>query len=129
MRLEVRTACRAVLVLGALWMGLSLGGTATAGSILWQIQSFYRHKVDLAFYSQNRRHEWPGGGNVYILNDYSVRKIRIACVNGERVCYGAWVRGNTRSYWGSGYKSAHRCQTCCYTCQNNVVTQVFKLNE
>lgn len=121
-RLTVLWLCLAGFMTGA-------APAAQAGTILWQIQKFHPGQVDLAFYSQNRRHEWPGGGNVYYLQDYSVRKIKISCIDGERVCYGAWVRGNSNRYWGSGYKSQNRCSTCCYTCQGNIVTTVFKLNQ
>jgi len=94
----------------------------------WQIKSRYPYKVQIAFYSQDRQgHVWPGSGRAYNLDDSQVHQIKISCLGGERICYGGWVTGNSKEYWGVGNNNAHRCSNCCYTC-NGAMTPVINLN-
>jgi hypothetical protein len=100
---------------------------ASAESMTWKFRSYHKNIVNVELYSQNRRHIWPGGGEVYSLRDFDVHNVNITCVSGERICYGAWVRGNDRTYWGVGTNQRHRCEKCCYTCGGT--TPVINLNE
>ncbi|MCA0406401.1 MAG: hypothetical protein LCH39_09665 [Proteobacteria bacterium] len=116
------------LVLAALALAcVSL--SAQAGSMSWNIRAFDRHAVDVAFYSQNRKAEWPGNGRVWTLKDYKVHTLKLSCINGEKICYGAWVRGNDKRYWGVGHHNRNKCVKCCFTCGDNVVTPIMNLNE
>ncbi|MEL6372541.1 MAG: hypothetical protein AAFR04_01065 [Pseudomonadota bacterium] len=92
---------------------------AEAGTITFYIKSSYPYSVDLAFYSQSRSHEWPGSGRVWILRDSKMRAYKLACRRGERICYGAWVRGRIERYWGVGHGNNQRCAKCCWVCNNN----------
>jgi len=91
--------------------------TASAASLKWRIDNDYHRTVQLEFYSQRRNHVWPGHGNVYVIrpNEGQV-SFPLSCRNGEQICYGAWVRGNSRIYWGSGKGDTHRCSDCCAVC-------------
>lgn len=109
-----------VIVLVAL-TGVLAGsvGTATkadAGELKWTVQSLYPYKVQIEFYSQSRRHAWPGGNQAYGLNDSETKTYSLNCRSGERICYGAWVTGNARRYWGVGARNRNSCRGCCATC-------------
>ena len=117
-------------VFAALLLAVSIlmPSLASADSITWRIRSFHKNVVDVEFYSQNRRHVWPGGGKVYTLRDYESHQARISCIRGEKICFGAWVRGNPRSYWGVGRGGKNGCKGCCYTCGGDTTTPIQNLN-
>lgn len=113
----------------ALLAVFTLVQAAGAGTISWKIRAFDKHAVDVAFYSKSRKVEWPGGGKVWTIKDFKVHDYKINCVDGEKVCYGAWVRGNDKRYWGVGHYGKAGCKGCCYTCGANTVTPVLNLNQ
>jgi len=101
---------------------------AEAGTLLWRFESKHPNIVNVELYSDTRRgHVWPGNNKVYVLDDYSVKTINISCRNGEKICYGAWVKNRSSLYWGVGYKNRNRCSSCCWTC-NGGQTKVIVLN-
>jgi hypothetical protein len=101
---------------------------ASAETLVWRFQSKHSKIVDVELYSDTRRgHVWPGSNEIYVLDDYSTKTISISCRYGESVCYGAWVRNRTNSYWGVGYKNRNRCSSCCYTCDGGE-TRTIVLN-
>jgi len=51
-----------------------------------------------------------------VIDDYDIHTYTLSCNRGEQICYGAWVRGNSDRYWGSGYDGQQRCSSCCLTC-------------
>ena len=104
-------------------------GAAFADPMKWNIRAFDKYAVDVTFYSQNRKAAWPGNGQVWTIRDYKVHSFSLNCIAGEKICYGGWVRGNDKKYWGVGHNNAHRCTGCCYTCGSTVETPVVNLNE
>lgn len=102
------------LAAAALFLGSVL--PAAADSLRWTIRSDYPHIVSLEFYSQDYNRAWPGDGEVYILDDYDNKVFNLNCSTGEKICYGAWVRGNSDKYWGVGLDNSQSCSDCCYTC-------------
>ncbi|MFN3673767.1 MAG: hypothetical protein ACK4VM_17815 [Bosea sp. (in: a-proteobacteria)] len=117
-------------VLGAAAIGLlAMTGAAAADTMTWKLRSFSKNAIEVSFYSQNRRNEWPGGGKVYVNRTYDVVDYKISCIKGEKVCYGAWLQGNSSRYWGVGKGNQQKCADCCYTCGGNTVTKVHNLNE
>jgi hypothetical protein len=97
---------------------MALPAPAPADSMTWHIRSDYPHVVSLEFYSQDRNHAWPGDGQVYVLDDSDTHSYTLSCNNGEDICFGAWVRGNSDKYWGVGRDNAQHCTDCCYYCTN-----------
>ncbi|TLP58450.1 hypothetical protein FEE96_18635 [Parasedimentitalea maritima] len=95
---------------------LALAGPAIADNLNWRIRSEHPNVVSLEFYSQDYSRAWPGDGEVYILDDYDTHSYNLQCQSGETICYGAWVRGDSDSYWGVGLNDANGCSDCCYTC-------------
>jgi hypothetical protein len=89
---------------------------ASAETMTWKVLSNYKYKIQVAFYSQTRSHEWPGAGDAYNLNDSETHEYPISCQDGEKVCIGGWVTGNAKKYWGVGYNNKNGCKACCYVC-------------
>ena len=123
---RIRFALAAVLA--ALTMSFVSPPAQAQSEMTWQIRSTYKYKVQVAFYSMDRKgHVWPGVNRAYNLDDSEVHNIRISCLGGEKICYGAWVTGESKLYWGVGNNNEHRCSNCCYTCSGGA-TQVINLN-
>jgi len=114
-----RIAKYAAFVIAFLTSALSFPAIACAEQLTFEVQSMYRHKVQIEFYSQDRKHAWPGGNRAYNLDDYSVHTYTLNCIGGEKICYGAWVVGNSSRHWGVGMNDKQSCKGCCYTCDNN----------
>jgi hypothetical protein len=102
---------------------------ASADVMTWKLRSFSNNAIEVAFYSQNRRTEWPGGGKVYVNRTYDTVSYPLTCIKGEKICYGAWVKGNSSRHWGMGQGGKQKCTNCCYTCGGNTTTQIHNLNE
>ena len=88
---------------------------ATADTLTWRIRKNTRGTIYLEFYSQDYNRAWPGRGKSYVLRDRRLRTYRLRCRRGERICYGAWTRGERR-YWGVGRYGDNYCRNCCYRC-------------
>lgn len=95
--------------------------------IMFVVRSEHPKVVDIAFYSDNRRHAWPGHERVYTIRDFKTHHYVLNCGPGEKICYGAGIRGSYRNYWGTGIGNKHRCSNCCYTC-NGSETRTIVLN-
>ncbi len=89
---------------------------AAADTLHWEVKSEHPNVVSLEFYSQDYNRAWPGGGEVYVLKDYDTHSYNLECTTGEKICLGAWVRGQSDRYWGVGLDDKQGCQGCCYTC-------------
>lgn len=95
----------------------------------FRFESEHPNKVDVVIYSADRPgFQWPAPGRVYVLDSDEVTKFKVACLGGERVCYGAWVSGSESSYWGVGRGNKNRCSKCCYKC-DGLETPVITLEE
>ena len=107
----------AVLVVSVFVSGAAEVQAQGSNAITFRVKSLHPNIVDLEFYSQSRRgHVWPGGGQVYTLRDSQSHHHDLACNAGEKVCYGAWVRGGGNTYWGAGRGGRQACTNCCRTC-------------
>ena len=89
---------------------------AKAETLTWLMKSKYPYRVSISFYSKRRNYSWPGGRKVWVIADNKIHEYTLRCRRGEKICYGAWVRGNKSRYWGVGYKGRRGCRNCCYTC-------------
>ena len=115
-------------VLLGLFMLLGMVTIAEAARVTFFVRDSHPNAVELELYSQNRRHVWPGGKEVYSLGDGETKDIPISCRRGEKICYGAWVAGEEGIFWGTGVDNSHRCSDCCYTC-NGGATEEINLTE
>jgi hypothetical protein len=87
---------------------------AMADSLTWRFENNHENIVDLELYADDGK--WPGGGEVYSLNDGTTRKVKINCRKGEQICYGAWLRGSSSEAWGAGKGGEGDCDSCCFVC-------------
>ena len=106
-------------------MGL-FATSALSAELTFRIRSEHPKQVSLEFYSQDRSHVWPGSGEVYILKDWDTHSYSLSCNYGEKICFGAWVRNQSSTYWGVGYNGNQSCTNCCAKCGfGDVETQVL----
>jgi hypothetical protein len=117
------------ILAGAMIMLILAQSSAFAATMTWQIRAFDRYAVDVKMFSKSRKNVWPSSTTVWTLKDYKVHSLKISCVAGEKICYGAFVRGNNKRYWGVGAAGTAACKNCCYTCNEGYVTPVNNLNE
>lgn len=106
---------RVLLALGVALL-LPLATFAAAEEITFKINNDYDKDIQIEFYSQERSHAWPGGNNAYNLSSGDSNSYKLACRSGEKICYGAWVKGNSSTYWGVGLNNKQSCDSCCQTC-------------
>jgi 3',5'-cyclic AMP phosphodiesterase CpdA len=96
---------------------LIFAGTANAESLTFLIQSEHPNIVSVEFYSQSSKTSWPGDGEVYIIDTNQVHSYPLSCDPGELICFGAWVKGDSNTYWGAGPNGKEACSDCCYRCE------------
>jgi hypothetical protein len=89
---------------------------ALAAEVTFTIRNNHPNALEVELYSQDRNHVWPGGGEVYVLDDGDAKSMALSCKEGENICYGAWIKGDQETYWGVGPNNAQSCTDCCYTC-------------
>lgn len=66
-----------------------------------------------------KRHVYWGPYYFTYYNDPEYVKIR--CVRGDKICYGAWTND---LYWGCGEDCAYYCPNCCTRCGAKVMNNV-----
>ena len=89
---------------------------AAAENEVFTVKSMAENNVQIVFFSMDRRARWPAAGRAWNLRDYKEHKFPLSCINGEKICYGAWLTGNARTYWGKGADGKAACDACCSTC-------------
>lgn len=117
MRLAYRTVVFGLLAL----FGAS---GALADDVTFIMRNSHPNAVELELYSQDREHVWPGGNEVYYLDDGETKEIPLSCEGGEKICYGAWVAGDKGTFWGTGPDNGERCEDCCYTCTGGQTEEI-----
>jgi hypothetical protein len=89
---------------------------ATAEELTFRFRNDHKNIVNVELYSDDRNHVWPGNNEVYTLTDGRPKDVHIACQRGEKICYGAWVKGTESASWGTGRGGKGECKSCCYSC-------------
>jgi len=116
---------RAVLrAVAAVFAFVVFAGFAAAADVTFVMNNQHPNAVEVELYSQDRDHIWPGGGEVYLLDDGETKEMSLSCEEGESICYGAWISGDQNSYWGVGPNNAQKCDNCCYTCEGGQTEQI-----
>ncbi|MBX9589575.1 MAG: hypothetical protein K2X43_09735 [Hyphomonadaceae bacterium] len=116
----------AALILASHAQAQSQAQPGSATTMTWTVKSMYQYKVQIAFYSRERNHEWPGSGQAWDLNDYNNHTYTLNCQRGEKICFGAWVTGNASKYWGVGFGGKQGCSSCCFHCGQQPQAQVLQ---
>ncbi|QDZ00673.1 hypothetical protein FQ775_09920 [Nitratireductor mangrovi] len=113
--------------LAACFFSSALGALALpaiAADVTFLMRNSHPFAVEVELYSQDRNHVWPGGGQVYYLDDGEAKQMSLACEEGELICYGAWVSGDEGTYWGTGPGNGQECNDCCYTCTGGMTEEI-----
>lgn len=106
---------RLLLALGVA-LFLPIAAPASAEEITFSINNKSDYDIQIEFYSQDRNHAWPGGNQAYNLGSGNSNEYKLACRSDEKVCYGAWVKGRSSTYWGVGLDNKQSCSACCQNC-------------
>lgn len=79
-------------------------------------------EIQFEFTDDNQRNiVWPGSDRAYNLAPHSQSRRLLNCYRGQKICYGAWVRGDFSQYWGSGNNDGQHCNDCCFRCEGDTV--------
>jgi hypothetical protein len=95
---------------------MALMGSASADELTFRVRSYHPNTVQVKFYSQTRSHVWPNASEAYDIRDYDVHTYSMTCISNEKICMGAWVKGDANHYWGVGFNDHDGCQNCCAFC-------------
>lgn len=105
--------------------GAFAGQAASADSLSWTFDNATEVNLSLEFYSRDRDRVWPGEDQVFIIGPSDgARTYELDCNQGETICYGAWVRGDAETSWGSGFNGQRTCGDCCAICGGGVAEPV-----
>lgn len=102
----------------------STAGQALSADVSFVMRNEHPNAVEVELYSQDRKHVWPGGNQVYYLDDGESKQIHLSCKQGENICYGAWVSGDKQTYWGTGPNNKETCEDCCYVCEGGETEEI-----
>jgi hypothetical protein len=91
---------------------------AQSGEATFKMTSTARYNVMIKVFSQTRDWQWPNRTTHWNLNDSAEHNLRIACQDGEKVCWGGAYTADNATYWGVGFKGDKSCRGCCLTCGN-----------
>lgn len=109
----------------ALLLSLSL---CRADTFTFQVRSLHKFTAQVEFYSQDRNAAWPGGNRAYLLDDDDVHTLRLNCRAREKICFGAWDKGQAKPQWGTGLNQAQPCTNCCWFCEQGRQTPIITLH-
>jgi len=115
----------ALLALGLALATVVPAPTAQAQEVTFEMTNEYGQDIQVSFYSYDRNHAWPGGDQAYNLRRARDEQWKLSCRKGEKICYGAWVRGNAKTYWGVGLNKSQSCDRCCVTCDGGVLRRTL----
>jgi hypothetical protein len=107
--------------MGMVAVGLALFPINNAHSygddtITWTFTNHTDDAVQIEFTTDPPSHVWPGDNKAYTIQPHSTRSETLNCVSGQKICYGGWVRGNDKQYWGAGNNGDYNCDNCCVRC-------------
>jgi len=126
--MSLTSICRQTLRRGLLvavsLTAFSAVAPAFAADVTFTMKNQHPNAVEVELYSQDRKHVWPGNGEVYYLDDGESKSMSLSCNEGENICYGAWVSGDKGTYWGTGPGNADTCTDCCYTCTGGETEEI-----
>lgn len=118
----------AFLALGlALTAGLPTAAQAQS-NLVFEIANESRRDVQIEFRSQDRDHYWPAPNKAYDIARGGVERYNLQCRRDEKICYGAWVKGNAKTYWGRGFDGKQSCDACCAYCGDGTVKKRLTLD-
>jgi hypothetical protein len=134
-----------IVIFLALAMLISTSRTGHAVEMTFQFVNDTERDLSLKLFSRGESGtHWPGKTRAFSVRpDTAVQQLKIDCVEGEKICWGAWVvtqsvsgqinrsgERNTRTgtdNYGVGQRNLRECEQCCQVCKGGEMSQVFKL--
>jgi hypothetical protein len=110
----------AVFAFGLLVIAGASTQSAQSGGATFKLTDKAAYSIMVKFFSQNRNWVWPSATSHWTLSDNGQHSFRLACNDGEKICFGGSYTSDDRTYWGVGFQGNKGCQGCCLTCGNNV---------
>jgi len=105
-----------LLLLSALSLPLLPAGARAEEGMTMFMRNQNDRAIVVEFHGRTTGAVWPGKGQIYLLDGKEKKSVTLGCVEGERICYGAWVNGNDRQSFGVGPDDDRDCDDCCRTC-------------
>jgi tetratricopeptide (TPR) repeat protein len=93
----------------------------------WRLRNNTGETIHVKLFGPGRSHVWPGVGRNWRLDAGARLEQRITCLQGEKICYGAWYRRDPDTFWGVGLDGDQSCRGCCTTCTADSVSPDFNL--
>ena len=81
--------------------------------LVWTVTNFSGRRIELRFFSKDRNWTWPGGNQVYVLDDVLSHTYESNCNYLEKICFGASA---SDGYYGVGPNNDQGCNDCCAQC-------------
>ncbi|MBN9537337.1 MAG: caspase family protein [Alphaproteobacteria bacterium] len=103
-----------------------LHGETPAPSISWQITNSTSGVIGYKLFAPDRKWVWPGANTAWTLKPGETANFKEKCLQGEKVCYGAW---DTNGTWGLGAHGDLGCSKCCNTCGVEVKASPINLGK
>jgi hypothetical protein len=97
---------------------------AACADMLFYVKNGSGSAVAVEVFSQDRDQVWPGGDQVWLFEPGQKKTVPISCSGGEHICYGAWVNGNDRIWWGVGPDGDRDCKGCCLICLSHGMQEI-----
>ena len=93
-------------------------------SVSFNLRNSTNSTLEVEFSSESGDY-WPGGNQIYVLNPGEAGNYGLQCrFANQKICFGAWVQGNSSSLWGVGYKQNSGCNSCCINCGQTYSTNL-----
>ena len=71
-----RTLSLVILIFSTIAFTTTTIAPSAAETLTWRVRSNHPNAVNVEFYSQDRRHAWPGGKKVYVIRDYDTHALK-----------------------------------------------------
>ncbi len=121
---------KAASLLVALIISTAAVTPALAERMTWTFDtSNITDDIQVQLYSQIDDQEWPDTDRAWVIDvEESKSTYNISCVYEEEICYGAWVDGDTSSYWGTGFNDRYNDSSACHVCgfEKNVTIKLLE---
>ena len=98
---------------------LLIGASAMGYGDTTQVVTMNNQTDRVIAYQFTNKHDtkrWPAWNRHWEVDPHQSLTHRLSCYDGQRICYGAWVRDQPDLYWGIGLEHNEQCEDCCFVC-------------
>lgn len=114
---------------------------AVAAEMTFQIVNDSERAMNFKLFSYGEtRQQWPSNTKAYLVKpDTAVQQLKITCEEGEKICWGAWMKvqsvsgeivgpngerrltRNVAHNFGVGERGQRTCEKCCHVCKDGAL--------